>query len=137
MERSWQDVQNEIINRAHMLFAEVMRIRDTLPSKELAKIMYSKEGEEHHTTTLCRYYLEDGLSPDIITATQPIQVNGLCGGQNHSWFEIRPDAAARKHTGFNKLQPDWKYIIDVHFADVLPPILLISPLSPLQYLYSA
>jgi hypothetical protein len=135
MTRSWQDVQNEIAHRAHMLFAEVMRIRETLPPKELANIMYSKEKDEDFTRTLCRYYLSTALSPDVLEVTQVVQVDGMVGGQLHSWLEVRPDAEAFRQEGLQRLPPNWKFIIDVCFKDVLPPILLISPLSPLQYMY--
>lgn len=135
MSRSWQDVQNEIAQRAHMLFSEIVRIRETLPPKEHAELMYSQKKKEEYTHTLCRYLL-GALSPDVLELTKPVQVlDGMCGGQIHSWFEVHPDAEANAQVGLEKLPPGYNFIIDVSFKDVIPPVLMISPLSPLQLLY--
>ena len=135
MARNWQQIKNDIIGRAHMVFAEVIRIRETMPAKKFANIAYSKQGDEDYTTTLCRYYMKEGFSPDVKKASQVIQVDGMCGGQKHSWFQIEPDEEAKAQKGLEELEPDYFYIVDVGAIEVLPPVLLVSPKAPMKYMY--
>jgi hypothetical protein len=134
MTRTWQQTHNHILKRANMLFAEINNIFMGVTPQDTSGMVYGRKAKEHHTRTLCRF-IRSRLSPDVIEATEAIQVHGMIGPNLHSWFKIAPDAETLAQEGMEQIQPGYHYIVDPQFPEIVPQVIMVTPQSPLQLMY--